>query len=139
MSDALQVKRQVNVKVIVTPAFKAELVAELDEAAQQTQKQLEQLEYAARHYLAELQRQDLNKALEARREIDAERQRLDRLQKEVLERKEQVAQLADGSEYLRGTLESYADLKPGDNFDQVLGGATLVVKDGVVTEIRNGQ
>lgn len=139
MAESISVKRQVNLKVIVTPTFKQQLEAELEEAAQTTQRQLEQLEYAARHYLTELQKQDLNKALQARQEIEGERQRLERLQKEVQERKQQVAHLEEGSEYLRGAIEGVVELRPGDNLEAALGNASLIVKDGVVVEIRDGR
>ena len=114
----LTVRRPVALQVIVTEEFKKELAEELQEAADAAGRRLEQIDYQARHLLAELQRQNLNQAMAARQQI------------------EEVGKLELGAEFPRGTLEGVVDIKDGDNLFAKLGQTAIVVKDGVVVEIR---
>ncbi len=131
------VKRNITVQVIVTEKFKEELQEELREAADTTQRRIDQMEFRSRRVLAELQRTDLSQAMSARQQFEAEKRRQEALKQEILQELERVETLEMGSEYPRGTLESTVELQPGDDLLEKLTGCQIVVKDGVVVEIRN--
>ena len=132
----LTVKRSISVQVIVTEKFKEELRAELQEAAEATQRRIDQMEFQSRRFLADLQRTDLTQAMGARRQIEAERRRHEGMKQEIKRQLEEAETLEIGSEYPRGTLEGYVELKEGDELFARLGGSQIVVKDGVIVEVR---
>lgn len=132
----LTVKRSIAVHVIVTEEFKEELKVELQEAANATQRRLDQMEFQSRRFLADLQRTDLTQAMAARRQVEVEKRRHEALKQDIQRQLEEADKLEVGSEYPRGTLESLVELKEGDNLFEKLGSSEIVIKDGVVVEVR---
>ncbi len=128
-------KRQVVWRAIVTPRLKEELARELQAAADEIQQRIDQLEFSTKAYLTNI-RADLSQALEIRRQIEAEKKRQEQARDEILKRKEEVEQLAEGSEVVRGILEGWVEVNVGDNLLTALAGVEIVTKDGVVVEIR---
>jgi len=131
-------KRPVAYVVLVTEEFRKEIAEELTAAADQIQSQLEQIEFQARRYLADLQRTNLSQAMAARDQIDAEKKKQEKVREELLARVQEVNNLPDGAEFLRGTLEGLVEVNVGDNLSAVLGAAAIVVRDDLVVEIREG-
>jgi hypothetical protein len=134
--DTLRLRQDVSLIFIVTEELKAQLLAELQAANEEIQRQIDQFDFRARHALAELQRADLTRAMAARQQIDAEKRRLEAVKHELADRRKEIDDLELGSEYPRGTIEGQADVAVGDNLFEKLAGLQLVVKNGVVTEIR---
>jgi dsDNA-specific endonuclease/ATPase MutS2 len=134
--SGITVKRSIGVRVIVSEEFKAELNSELQEAATETQRRIEQMEMHSRRLLAELQRSDLSQAMQARKQIEAERQRHDALKQDIQRQLQEVDKLEIGSEYPRGTVEGVVELNQGDDLVQKLSGSQIVIKDGVIVELR---
>ncbi len=133
---SVTVKRSIGVQVIVTESFKAELKAELEEAAETAQRRMDQMEMQSRRVLADLQRTDLTQAMSARRQIEAEVRRHQALKQDILRQIEETEKLELGSEYARGTLEGVVDLTEGDDLIKKLSGSQIVIKDGVIVEVR---
>jgi len=134
--SGITVKRSIGVRVIVSEEFKAELNSELQEAATETQRRIEQMEMHSRRLLAELQRSDLSQAMQARKQIEAERQRHEALKQDIQRQLQEVDKLEIGSEYPRGTVEGVVELNQGDDLVQKLSGSQIVIKDGVIVELR---
>jgi len=134
--SSVTVKRSIGVQVIVTESFKAELKAELDEAAETAQRRMDQMELQSRRVLADLQRTDLTQAMSARRQIEAEVRRHQALKQDIVRQLEETEKLELGSEYPRGTLEGVVDLAEGDDLIKKLSGSQIVIKDGVIVEVR---
>ncbi len=132
----LTVRRSINLVVIVTEQFREEVRAELQEAIDTTQRRMEQMDFQGRRLLADLQRTDINQAMGARRQIEAEKRRHDTLKQELQDQLDEIEKLEIGSEYQRGTIEGTVDVEVGDRFFEKLTGASIVVKDGVVVEVR---
>ncbi|MCJ7751186.1 MAG: YlqD family protein [Armatimonadetes bacterium] len=116
--------------------FKAQLNSELQEAATETQRRIEQMEMHSRRLLAELQRSDLSQAMQARKQIEAERQRHDALKQDIQRQLQEVDKLEIESEYPLGTVEGVVELNQGDDLVQKLSGSQIVIKDGVIVELR---
>ena len=134
--SSISVKRSIGVRVIVTEEFKTELKGELEQAATETQRRIDQMELHSRRLVADMQTTDLSQAMQARRQIEAERQRHDALKQDIQRQLQEVDKLEIGSEYPRGTLEGVVDLQQGDDLVQKLSGSQIVIKDGVIVEVR---
>ena len=52
------------------------------------------------------------------------------------ERKEQLSLLKDGDLYYTGTIEGMINLSQGDTFYDSMYGAEIILKDGVIHEIK---
>ncbi|HEX3000289.1 MAG TPA: YlqD family protein [Armatimonadota bacterium] len=133
----MQIKRTVTLKIIVTEKFKEDSIKELEEAVQQVDQAKNQIDLRSRIYLAELQRVDISQAAEFRRRVEAEKHRQDEIKEHLNEELEQLRGIELGEEYTRGTLESFVDVAVGDDLDGKLGQSEVVVKDGVVVELRD--
>ena len=133
---SVTVKRSIGVQVIVTEAFREELKAELQSAADEAQRRVEQIELQSRRVLADIQRTDLTQAMNARRQIEAEVRRHEAVKQDIVRQIEETEKLELGSEYSRGTLEGVVELTEGDDLLKRLSGSQVVIKDGVVVEVR---
>lgn len=134
--ETLRLRQDVGLVFIVTEELNARLQEEFQAALDDVQQQIDQFDFRARHALAELQRADLNRAMAARQQIDAEKRRLEAIKLELLDRRKEIENLELGSEYPRGTIEGVVDIQVGDNLFTKLAGVQLIVKDGTVVEIR---
>jgi hypothetical protein len=133
----LMVTRAVTVRAIVTDQLKKELIEELQGMADETQRRIDQMDFEARRYLAELQRTNLTQAMAVRKQIEAEKSKQEGAKKDILERISDVEKLELGSEFPRMTLEGAVEIAQGDNLYDKLARAEILIKDGVVVEIRN--
>jgi hypothetical protein len=132
----VQIKRPVTVVAIVTEQFKQQLINEVEEGIQQVDAGIEALDSQARRYLLQLQTADMAQAGAFRRQVDAEKAKQEGAKVELQARLAESQKLEINSEFPRGTLESFVDIKVGDNLIDRLGRAEIVVKDDVITEIR---
>ncbi len=137
--SSVTIRRNVLLRSIVTDKLRKELSEELQNAADEVDQRVQQLDFQTRAYITDLQRTNLQQAMAVRKQIEAEKHRQQELRDALLERKAQVEELEDGAEVVRGTLESYVELSVGDNIAEVLGGIEIVTKDDVVVEIRQRQ
>ena len=136
MDNTLRLRQDVGLIFIVTADLKDRLLEEITAAQEEVGRQIDQFDFRARHALAELQRADLNRAMAARQQIDAEKRRLEAIKHELTDRAGEVEKLSIGGEYPRGTIEGLVDIAVGDNLFEKLAGVQLIVKDGVVIDIR---
>ncbi len=74
--------------------------------------------------------------MNARRQIEAEKRRQDAIKQDLQQQVEEAEKLEMGSEFPRGTLEGTVELSAGDDLVKKLSASQIVVKDGLVVEIR---
>jgi len=134
----MQIKRPVTVIAIVTETFKQELIRELKESIDQVDANQQALESQARRYLLQLQTADLAQSSAFRRQVDVEKAKQEQMKTELQARLDEAEKLEIGSEFPRGTLESFVDLQPGDNLFERIGRAEIIVKDDIIEEFRGG-
>jgi hypothetical protein len=134
---SLTIKRPVAVRVIVTEEYKEQVLKELEEAVQAAQRDVERVEFEGRQLLAGVQSMDLQQALALRRGVEGEKSRREAVKREVQEQLEEVRNWKIGEEKLRGTLESTVDIKEGDDLWEKLQSAEIIIRDGVVVEIKS--
>jgi hypothetical protein len=133
---ALTVRRSIAVQAIVTEQLKEELKAELEEGVETTQRRIDQMDFQSRRFLADLQRTDLTQAMSARRQIEAERRRQEAIVEDLRRQLDEAEKLELGTEFPRGTIEGTVEITEGDDLFKKLGGSQIVVKDGIVVEVR---
>lgn len=140
MSEAkksVELKRVVMVKAIVTEAFKDNLIKELDRAVKNIEMQESQIEAQGKSYLEDLKKKGLmQKAVTFKNQIEEEKSRQAAAKADLMLKIEEAKRLTIGSEFVQGPLEGPVDVSVGDNLYKKVGGAEILVKDGIIQEIR---
>ena len=135
----IQVKRTITVKVIVTEQFKNYLVEELTNAIRNLDNQLVQLESQGTKLLDSLKlagdkAQKQMEQVKQQMELDKQQQKL--AKEDLLKKIKEAKLLALNTEFNQGTLDSWVEIQKGDNLYEKLGATEIIVKDGVIQDIR---
>lgn len=130
----ITVVRPVMVKAIVTEAFKKQYLAELEDTARRLESVIGQIDTQIRR--TELERQISPQSRAVRQQLEIERSRQEAARMELSARIREAEGLELQSEFSQGTVESMVELSIGDNFFTRLGRAEVILKDGIVIEIR---
>lgn len=139
--DSIQLKRPVAVKAIVTEKFKSEATKEIQQALQNFDLGLQQLEFQGKRALSDLEKNaEVPNKEQARQnlqgQIEQQRAQINGQKAELLQRLNVISQLEMDAEFLQATVDNYVDVKVGDNLYNKLSNTEVIVKDGVVVEIR---
>jgi len=132
----ITVIRPVVVKAIVTESFKKQYLADLEDTSRRVEAVVTQIDTQIRR--AELERQISPQLRAVRQQLEVERSRQEAARLELQARLKEAEALELNSEFSQGTVESLVDLNVGDNFFTQLGRAEIIIKDGLVVEIRTG-
>jgi hypothetical protein len=130
----MTVVRPVVIKAIVTEAFKKQYISELEETVRRLDAVVQQIDVQIRR--AELERQITPQMRAFRQQLEVERSRQEAARLELQARIKEAEGLELNSEFSQGTIESLVELNVGDNVLTRLARAEVVVKDGIVIEIR---
>jgi hypothetical protein len=140
MAENIELKRVVMVKAIVTEAFKENLIKELDRAAKNLEAQASQMEMQGKNYLEDLKKKGLmQKAAAFKHQLDDERARQAAGKSDLMMKIEESKRLEIGTEFVQGPLEGPVKVGIGDNLYKKVGGAEIIVKDGIIQEIRGAE
>ena len=131
---ALTIARPVVIKAIVTESFKRLYTQELQTAIARVDELVTQIDTQIRR--TELERQITPQARTIRQQLELERARQEATRAELQARLREVEALELNSEFPQGTVESFTEVNIGDNLFQKLGRTELVVKDGIIIEVR---
>jgi hypothetical protein len=134
----LTVRQPVAVKFVLTEETKQAWLAELRRVINATIAELEELEFRAKQWLRDAEK-DGQEAIEGvKQRIEMERsQRVER-REQMIQQLSQIQQMDIGSEVPNGQLETTIDIEVGDSWEKVVMGTEVIVKDGVIEEIRRG-
>jgi len=132
----ITVVRPVVVKAIVTDTFKRQYLSELEDTVKRVDAVITQIDTQIRR--TELERQITPQSRAIRQQLEVERSRQEAARMELAARTKEAEGLELQSEFSQGTVESTVDLNVGDNFFTRLARAEIVIKDGIVIEIREG-
>ncbi|HEY9765110.1 MAG TPA: YlqD family protein [Chroococcales cyanobacterium] len=143
-AESLSLRRQVTIKAIVTETFKQQAAAELQQALQQLDLQLEQLEFQGKRALQDLEKKGISPAgpqltqqMEGLKEqIGEERNRLMSAKNDLLQRLNMISSLEPDSEFVQGQVDNFVEVSVGDNLYAKMAAPDIILKDGIVTEIR---
>lgn len=139
--DSIKLKRPVAVKAIVTEKFKSEATKEIQQALQNFDLALQQLEFQGKRALTDVDKNaEIQNKDQARQnlqgQIEQQRAQINGQKAELLQRLNMISQLEMNSEFMQATVDNYVDIKVGDNLYEKLSNTEVIVKDGVVIEIR---
>lgn len=139
--DSIKLKRPVAVKAIVTEKFKTEATKEIQQALQNFDLALQQLEFQGKRALTDVDKNpEIPNKDQARQnlqgQIEQQRAQINGQKAELLQRLNMISQLEMDSEFMQATVDNYVDIKVGDNLYEKLSNTEVIVKDGVVIEIR---
>lgn len=144
MSDgsSLSIKRSITVRAVVTPRWKEDAERELSGAVANSDAQLAQLEQEGQQLIDEIRRQSANpldprvqeQVNSVHQQVAAKRAELEEQKRTLLEQQRQVQELEFEQIVEQGQLESFTEIKVGDNLVEKLQVA-VVVRDGVVQQI----
>jgi hypothetical protein len=130
----LTITRPVVIKAIVTESFKRLYTQDLEDAIKRVDALTQQLDTQIRR--TELERQVSPQARAIRQQLELERARQDATKAELAMRLDEAQQLELNAEFPQGTVESLVEVQVGDNLFTKLGRTEVVVKDGIIMEIR---
>ena len=130
----ITVVRQVVVKAIVTETFKKQYLSELEDTVRRLDAMVTQIDTQIRR--SELERLITPQARAIRQQLELERARQEATRAELQARLREVEALELNAEFPQGTVESFTEVNIGDNLFQKLGRTEIVVKDGIIIEVR---
>lgn len=136
-------KRPINLKVIVTPRWKEEVQQQLQGQISNLDAQLQQIDVQGSRTINEIKQQSVTPLPpQVVQQIDNIQFQVNQRKSEILEKKNQALQqlqqvqtLELDQEFFQGQMESFFEVKKGDNLVQKLN-VEIVVRDGIVEEIR---
>ncbi len=135
----LVLKRPVNLKVIVTPAWQEEVQKQLQAQIGNIDQQLGQLEQQGQNAITEIKKQG---SVQAPQQIENVQSQVNKKKNEMLQQKNQLLQqmqqvqlLELGQEVVQNQMESFFEIQEGDNLVEKMN-IEIIMRDGVVEEIR---
>ena len=135
----LVLKRPVNLKVIVTPAWQEEVQQQLQAQIGNIDQQMVQIEQQGQNAIAEIKKQG---SLQAPQQVENIQSQVNQKKNEMLQQKNQLLQqiqqvqlLELGQEVVQAQMESFFEVKQGDNLVEKLN-VEILLRDGVIEEIR---
>ena len=146
MADgSLTIKRTITVRAVVTPRWKEDAERELSNAVANVDAQLSQLEQEGQQLIDEIRRQSANpldprvqdQVVSVQQQEAAKRVELEEQKRQMLEQQRQVRELEMEQIVEQGQLDSFTDVRVGDNLVEKLQVAVLV-RDGVIEAIEGG-
>lgn len=144
MAESIQLIRQIAVRAIVTENFKDQVNAEIERNLQQIDAELQQLEFKGKRAMADIEKEaqgmdpeELRFQIESiRQQVEQEKLRLFQLKEEMQGQSQALQELPVGSVVTQFTVENPVEVRIGENIFQRLEGGEILVKDGVIQEIR---
>jgi len=145
MADSLTIKRSITVRAVVTPRWKEDAERELSNAIAGSDAQLAQLEQEGQQLVTAIRSQSANpldprvqdQVASVQEQVAAKRAELEEQTRQLLEQQRQVRELEMEQIVEQGQLDSFTDVRVGDNLVEKLQVAVLV-RDGVIEAIEGG-
>jgi len=131
---SITLHRPIVIKTVVTEGFKRLYVADLEEAIKRVEAITQQIDVQARRF--DLERQVTPQARSLRQQLELERTRQEATRAELQARLREAQELELNSEFTQGTIEGTVDVSVGDNLFDKISRTEIVVKDGIIMEIR---
>ena len=138
----LSIKRSITVRAVVTPRWKEDAERELSQAIVAVDQQLAQLEQEGQQLIDEIRRQSANpldprvqdQVASVQQQVAVKRAELEEQKRTLIEQQRQVRELEFEQVVEQGQIESFTDVRVGDNLVEKLQVAVLV-RDGVIEAI----
>ncbi|MEI8388783.1 MAG: YlqD family protein [bacterium] len=141
--NTIRVKRPIKIKTIVTDKFKQQVQEEinkeinlLDSQIMQLEMQSKQIHDQASEFSSLYGDHSVEQIQQALEDISRRLQQISELKNEMVSQKESISHLALNNVIITGSLENYVELRTGENIYEKFREAEILVKDGVIQEIK---
>ncbi len=142
VESSISIKRSITIRAVVTPSWKEEAEREISSAIATSDQQLAQLEKEGQQVVDGLRTQSANpldprvqeQVAQVQQQVGAKRSELEEQKRNLLQQQAQVRELEMEQIVEQGQIESFCDLKVGDNLVSKMQ-LSLLVRDGVVESI----
>ncbi len=134
----LSIRQPVSVKFILTEQTKQQILTEQRRQIEQLTAEMDQIEQQGKLALEQAMTQGGSAAQEVRQQIEQERNQRMEQREQLIQQIQQIQQLELGTELQNMTVETMVDVNVGDDWGMVLMGSEIIIKDGIVHEIRRG-
>lgn len=133
--EEITLRVPVTIKARFTPDLKEKLAAEINEALNNVQTDLQQLEFRARRMIDEQAKVDVNVLPQLNANIEAERIKMLNFKNDAETRMERLNELEFGAEIVQGNLDREITVKVGDDLHKLMG-AEILLEDGKIAVLR---
>ncbi len=138
----ISIKRSISIRAVVTPSWKEEAEREISNAIGASDQQLSQLEKEGQQVVESLRTQTANpldpriqeQVSQVQQQVSVKRSELEEQKRNLLQQQSQVRELEMDQIVDQGQLESFCDLKVGDNLVKKMQ-VSILVRDGIVESI----
>ena len=142
VESSITIKRSITIRAVVTPSWKEEAEREISSAIATSDQQLAQLEKEGQQVVDGLRTQSANpldpriqeQVAQVQQQVAAKRSELEEQKRNLLQQQAQVRELEMEQVVEQGQIDSFCDLKVGDNLVSKMQ-ISLLVRDGVVESI----
>lgn len=134
----LSIRQPVSVKIVLTELAKQQILTEQRRQVEQLMVELDQLDQQGKQALEEAMAQGGQAAQQIRQQLDEERNKRLEQREQLIQQIQQIQQMDLGTELQNMTVETNVDVRVGDDWGKILLGSEIIIKDGVVQEIRRG-
>lgn len=136
----MEIRQPVAVKFVLTEATKQQIIQEQRRQIEQVMSELEQLEVQGKEAIEQAMMQSGELAQQVRQQVENEKQAREERREELIQQMQQFQQMDLGTEVQNMTVETTVTVHVGDDWSKVLMGSEIVVRDGIIVDIRqNGQ
>ena len=140
--QTLSIKRSITVRAVVTPSWKEDAERELSSAISSMDQQLAQLEKEGQQVVTDVRSQSANpldprvqeQVAQVQQQVALKRSELEEQKRNLLQQQTQVRELEMEQIVEQGQMESFCDLKVGDNLVSKMQ-VSILVRDGVIEAI----
>lgn len=135
----MKIIRPVQVKVILTEASKIELEKEYQDRLDQTKIELEQLRFQGKKILHDAGKKGSDQIRVMQEKLRNEEKKKNEQIEHTQFQIEQLQLLPIGTEILHSTIDSEHEINVGDVWEDLMKNGEIIIKDGIIHEIREGR
>mgnify|MGYP003326850703 CR=1 FL=1 len=140
--STVSIKRSITIRAVVTPSWKEEAEKEISSAISSSDQQLAQLEQEGQQVVDGLRTQTANpldprvqeQVAQVQQQVASKRAEFEEQKRNLLQQQAQVRELEMEQIVEQGQLESFCEVKVGDNLVNKMQ-VSVLVRDGVVEAI----
>ena len=136
VAKLLTIFRTVQVKLIITEVSRAALIDQYSQRLRLQRKEWEQWQFQSKKLLTEAKKKSADTYALAQEKIAQEERRRKEKIDHLTYTLQQVENLPEGSEIDYQTVQSPVTIQDGDVWDEKMSGTEIMIKDGLVHEIR---
>jgi hypothetical protein len=135
----MKIIRPVQVKVILTEASKIELEKEYQDRLDQSKIELEQLRFQGKKVLHDASKKGSDQIRIMQEKLRSEEKKKNEQIEHTEFQIEQLQLLPIGTEILHSTIDSEVEINVGDIWEDLMKNDEIIIKDGIIHEIREGR